>query len=255
MRAFVSTVAAAFLAVAIASAAIDRRDVEIKAPDGIILSGTYYWPVPDRLGPAVLLLHQCNRDRQAWNELATDLANAGIKVLTVDFRGYGTSGGEQIPGVTPQAQARRDAVMKEKGPGDVDAMHSYLVSQTTVDKSRVATGGAGCAVGPAADAAMRHKDVNALMVLSGAASDEAKAYVSQTPGLAVFGASGENETTGDTSKPIKDLVAASRHPQSTVKTYTGFQPGVLLFPRFPDLEPAIVEWFKTQLVPAAAPTK
>ena len=250
MRTFVSTVAAAWLTVTVASAAIDRRDVEIKAPDGIMLSGTYYWPVPERLGPAVLLLHQCNRDRQAWNELATDLTNAGIKVLTVDFRGYGTSGGEQITGVTAQVQSKRDAVMKEKGPGDVDAMYAYLVSQKTVDKLRVAIGGAGCAVGPAADLAMRHKDVIALMALSGAASDEAKAYVSQASGLAVFGASGENETTGDTSKPIRELVALSKHPQSTVKTYTGFQPGVLLFPRFPDLEPAIVEWFKAQLVPA-----
>lgn len=255
MRTFVATAAATFLAVAVASAAIDRRDVDIKAPDGIVLSGTYYWPVPDRLGPAVLLLHQCNRDRQAWNELATDLANAGIKVLTVDFRGYGTSGGEQIPGVTVQAQQKRDAVMKEKGPGDVDAVYAYLASQKTVDKSRVAIGGAGCAVWPAADAAMRHQEVKALVALSGVASDQAKTYISQTPGTAVFGASGENETTGDTSKPIKDLVAASKHPQSTVKTYTGFQPGVLLFPRFPDLEPAIVEWFKAQLIPAAAPTK
>lgn len=251
MRPIVSAVAAVLLAGAVASAAIDRRDVEIKAPDEIILSGTYYFPVPDRLGPAVLLLHQCNRDRQAWSELATDLANAGIKVLTVDFRGYGTSGGQRIAGVTAQAQAQRDAVMKEKGPGDVDAMYAYLVSQKFVDTSRVAIGGAGCAVRPAADAAMRHNEVKALMALSGAASDEAKAYVARTPGLAVFGASGENETTGDTSKPIKDMVALSKNPQSMVKTYSGFQPGVLLFPRFPELEPLIVNWFKAQLLTGA----
>ena len=253
MRMLVATVAVALFAVAIASAAIDRRDVEIKAPDGIILSGSYYFPVPDALGPAMLLLHQCNRDRQAWNELATDLANAGIKVLTVDFRGYGTSGGEPITGVTAQAQTQRDAVMKEKGPGDVDVMYAYLVSQKLIDKSRVAIGGAGCAVGPAADASMRHKEVKALVALSGAASDQAKAYIAQTPGMAVLGASGENETTGDTSKPIKDLVAASKNPQSMVKTYTGFQPGVLLFPRFPELEPLVVNWLKAQLLTDTPP--
>ena len=255
MRTFISTVAAVFLALAITTAAIDRREVEIKTLDGVMLAASYYLAAPDRLGPAMLLLHQCNRDRQAWNELASDLANAGIKVLTLDFRGYGTSGGEQITGVNAQAQAQRETVMKEKGPGDVDAAFAYLISQKTVDKSRVAIGGAGCAVAPAADAAMRHKEVIALMVLSGAATDQARAYISQTPGLAVFGASGENETTGDTSKPIKDIVAASKNPQSTVKTYPGFQPGVLLFSRFPDLEPLIVNWLTTQLVSATPPTK
>jgi dienelactone hydrolase len=255
MRTFISTVVVVFLVLSVATAAIDRREIELKAPDGVMLSASYYLPAPDRLGPAMLLLHQCNRDRQAWNELASDLATAGIKVLTLDFRGYGTSGGDQITGVNAQAQAQRETVMKEKGPGDVDAAFGYLLSQKTVDRSRVAIGGAGCAVAPAADAAMRHKEVIALMVLSGAAGDQARAYVSQTPGLAVFGASGENETTGDTSKPIKDIVAASKNLQSTVKTYPGFQPGVLLFSRFPDLEPLIVNWLKTQLVSATPPTK
>ena len=45
--------------------------IEIKAPDGVNLKGTYV--SPGRPGPAVLLLHQCNMDRHAWDSLAQDL--------------------------------------------------------------------------------------------------------------------------------------------------------------------------------------
>jgi len=44
-------------------------------------------------GPGVMLFHQCNRDRKMWEELAPRLVAAGLNVLTLDFRGYGDSGG------------------------------------------------------------------------------------------------------------------------------------------------------------------
>ena len=50
-----------------------------------------------RSGPAMLLLHQCNMDRHAWDGLAKDLADAGVHVLTLDFRGFGESGGDRLP--------------------------------------------------------------------------------------------------------------------------------------------------------------
>jgi hypothetical protein len=40
-----------------------------------------------------MLFHQCNRDRTMWEELAPRLVAAGLNVLTLDFRGYGDSGG------------------------------------------------------------------------------------------------------------------------------------------------------------------
>ena len=82
MKALVSTVVAVLLtAIAVFAAGIDQKDIDIKASDGINLRGTYYWPVPDKLGPAVLLLHQCPPVpgfRHAWTELATDLTGAEI---------------------------------------------------------------------------------------------------------------------------------------------------------------------------------
>jgi alpha-beta hydrolase superfamily lysophospholipase len=41
----------------------------------------------------VLLFHQTNRERKAWNDVAAQLAMAGINTLTLDMRGFGESGG------------------------------------------------------------------------------------------------------------------------------------------------------------------
>src|SRR5215472_12012930 len=116
-----------------ASAATQKTDVDIKAADGVVLKGTYF--SPGRTGPAMILLHQCNMDRHAWDGLAKDLAESGLHVLTVDFRGYGDSGGDRL---TDAAQRR--AMVQQKWPGDVDAAYAFLTSQKGVDKMRLAAG-------------------------------------------------------------------------------------------------------------------
>src|SRR5436309_13924245 len=65
------------------------RVVDLTAPDGTSLKGTYF--AAGKPGPGVLLLHQCNRQRKVWDDLATRLAAAGINVMTLDLRGYGES--------------------------------------------------------------------------------------------------------------------------------------------------------------------
>jgi hypothetical protein len=40
-----------------------------------------------------LLLHQFNRTRKDWADLARQLAAAGINTLPLDMRGFGESGG------------------------------------------------------------------------------------------------------------------------------------------------------------------
>ena len=95
------------------AADVQKKDVDIKASDGIVLKASYF--SSGRPGPAMLLLHQCNMDRHAWDGLAKDLADAGFHVLTVDYRGYGDSGGERLTDA-----AERRAVTQQKWPGDVD---------------------------------------------------------------------------------------------------------------------------------------
>jgi dienelactone hydrolase len=221
------------------SAASQKRDVDIHAVDGINLKGTYY--SPGSPGPAILLLHQCNMDRHAWDGLASDLADAGFHVLTIDYRGFGESGGEKYK----DADQRR-AAMQQKWPGDVDVAYSYLVVQKGVDKSRIAAGGASCGVTQSSDLAARHHEIKALMLLSGTASDAAKAYLAASPALAVFGAASEGDTGA--ARGIKEAVESSKNPRSTLKMYSGNEHGVPMFAKNSDLEPMIVSWLKAQLI-------
>src|SRR5271169_2344515 len=74
------------------------RVVDLKASDGTMLKASYF--AAAKPGPGVLLLHQSNRTRRAWDELAEQLAAAGINTLTLDMRGYGESGGAVSNGRT-----------------------------------------------------------------------------------------------------------------------------------------------------------
>lgn len=220
------------------SAEVQKKDVDIKTTDGFNLKGTYF--TPGRPGPAMLLLHQCNMDRHAWDGLAKDLAAGGFHVLTIDYRGYGDSKGE---GFNTPADGRK--VLREKWPGDVDAAYAYLMNQKGVDKSRVAAGGASCGVGQSSDLATRHHEIKALMLLSGGASDAAKAYIAANPEIPVFGAASEGDTSA--AKGIKEAVEASKNPQSTIKLYAGTEHGVPMFAKNSELEPMIVSWLRAQL--------
>jgi dienelactone hydrolase len=219
------------------SADVHKKDVDIKAADGVDLKGTYF--SAGRPGPAMLLLHQCNMDRHAWDGLAEDLAGNGFNVLTIDFRGFGESGGEKFSDPAQRAAGR------QKWPADVDAAYAYLTSQKGVDQSRVAVGGASCGVTQSADLAARHPEIKALVLLSGMASDAAKTYLAGNPSPPVFGAASEGDTGA--AKGIREAVASSKVPKSTVKIYAGTEHGVPMFAKNPELEPMIVAWLKAQL--------
>jgi dienelactone hydrolase len=216
----------------------EKKDMDIMTGDRTVLKATYY--SPGKPGPAVLLLHQCNMDRKSWEPLAIDLTNAGMHVMTLDFRGFGESGGEKI--TDPE---RRRAVMADTWPKDVDAAYTILIGLKGVDRSRLAVGGASCGVTQASAFASRQPDVKALVLLSGSASDAAKTYFSATPALAIFGAVSEDEAAA--TKGIKEALAASKNSRNTLKVYTGAGHGVAMFAKEAELEPMIVTWLKTQL--------
>jgi dienelactone hydrolase len=229
MKRLAFTVAATLAVTGALFAQVQKKDVDIKAADGVALKATYF--SAGRTGPGMLLLHQCNMDRHAWDGLAMDLAGAGINVLTVDFRGYGNSGG--------------DRAQRDKWPGDVDYAFAYLTAQKDVDKSRLAAGGASCGVTQSSDLAARRHEIKALMLLSGTTTDATRAYITATVGLPVFGAASEGDTAA--AKGIKEAVEASKNPKSTLKLYGGTEHGVPMFAKNAELEPMIVTWVKTQL--------
>jgi dienelactone hydrolase len=165
-------------------------------------------------------------DRHAWDGLIPDLTGAGFHVLTFDQRGFGATGG--------QAQ-------NEKVAGDTDAVYAWLVSRKDVDASRVVAGGASCGVTWSGDLAIRHRDLKALLLLSGGVTDAARAHFAATPALAIFGAAAPSRSDVD---DIRQAVAASKHPSSTTKVYRTGGHGVTMFDANPDLKPAIVSWLQ-----------
>jgi dienelactone hydrolase len=215
-----------------------RGEIAITAGDGVQLKGTLY--SPGKPGPAVLLLHQCDGDRTAWDPLATALTNAGFYVLTFDFRGYGESGAVNDP------QARR-ALMAQKWPGDVEAAFAILQAEAGVDRTRIAVGGASCGAAQAALLASKRTGVKALVLLSGAAGDDGLRYLSATPGVAVFGAAAEGDAAA--AKGIAAALGASKNPHNVLKIIPGAAHGIRMFATSRDLEASIVEWLKAQLVP------
>ena len=137
--------------------------VDLKASDGTVLKANYF--AAAKPGPGVLLLHQINRTRRAWDDLAGQLAAAGINTLTLDMRGFGESGGTTQEKLTPKERAQA----RERRPGDIDTAFQYLVSQPGVVGDVIGVGGAGgFGVDSAVQTARRHSvQVKSLVLLSG----------------------------------------------------------------------------------------
>ena len=205
-----------------------RSNVDIQAPNGALLKGTYH--SPGQAGPAILLLHQCNMDRRAWDVLTGDLTSTGFHVLTFDLPGFGETkaGGFQVAFIS-----------------EAEAAYAFLLSQTGVDKNRIAVGGASCGVDLAGDLALRHSEIRALMLMSGYVTGPAMSNIAAKPSIAVFGIVAENDPEG--AAGIKDAVRASRNPLSTLKVYPGSEHGVPLFAVHPDLKPTLLEWLRSEL--------
>jgi alpha-beta hydrolase superfamily lysophospholipase len=106
----------------------------------------------------MLLCHQSNRTRTSWDDVARQLAAAGINKLTVDSRGHGESGGKIEKQYWSQYWA-----------GDLDSAFQYLISQPGVARDVIGVGGAGwLGVHNSVEMARRHSAaVKSLALLSG----------------------------------------------------------------------------------------
>ena len=237
------------------------RVVDLKTPDGTVLKGTYF-PAA-KPGPAVLLLHQSNRDRKSWDSVAAQLANEGINSLTLDMRGFGESGGTR-------AESKRL-------PEDVDKALEFLMSQPGVDSQAIGLGGAGWfGVTYSVEAARRHtKEIKSLVLMSGEAGRDGLQFLHQAPQLPeLFVFSDEDEypptqdamkllyvTASSSSKKLVHYSAAEDAPwlwyetsdAGKVSAHGGH--GTDMFNVHPELLDIIVRWFTTTLIktPGHAP--
>jgi pimeloyl-ACP methyl ester carboxylesterase len=239
------------------------RVVELKAHDGTILKGSYF--AAAKQGPGVLLLHQGNRTRKSWDQLAGQLAAAGINTLTLDLRGFGESGGQSKP-YNRLTNAR-----------DIDTAFQYLVSQRGVKRDVIGVGGAGWfGVLPSVEVANQHTaEVKSLVLLSGETLQDGLEFMrqaSQLPGLFVVADDDEYPptveamellyiTASNSGKKFVHYSAAQEAPWLWYETFdiskvpANGGHGTDMFKIHPELPGIIVNWFVTTLMktPGHAP--
>ena len=229
------------------------RAVDFKSPDGTILKASYF--AAAKQGPGVLLFHQSNRTRKSWDEVAAQLAAAGINALTVD---------------TDPKRTR-----KQRWPGDLDAAFEFLVSQPGVNRDVVGIGGAGVlGVEDSVEAARRHPaEVKSLVLLSGETESlDFLRQASQLPELFVVADNDEYPPIVEAmellyvtaSSPSRKFVHYSASHEAPWLWYEPFDIGKVpakgghgtdMFKVHPELPGIIVDWFVTTLIktPGHAP--
>jgi dienelactone hydrolase len=236
------------------------RVVDLKASDGTLLKASYF--AAAKPGPGVLLFHQSNRTRKAWDDVAGQLAAAGINTLTLDMRGFGESGGKPNP--------LTDA-------NDIDTAWQYLVSQPGVKRDVIGVGGAGWfGVLPSVEVAGQHAaEVKSLVLLSGETLQDGLQFLrqaSQLPGLFVVA---DDDEYPPTVEAMELLYITSSNPGKKFVHYSAAQEapwlwyetsdiskvpangghGTDMFKIHPELPGIIVNWFVTTLIktPGHAP--
>ena len=223
-----------------------ERVVDFKTADGTILKGTYF--AAAKPGPGVLLFHQSNRTRKSWDDVARQLAAAGINVLTVD---------------TDPNKTR-----KQRWPRELDAAFEYLVSQSGVKRDVVGIGGAGViGVEDSVETARLHPaEVKSLVLLSGETESlDFLRQASQLPELFVVADDDEYPPIVEAmellyvtaSNPGRKFVHYSASHEAPWLWYEPFDIGKVpakgghgtdMFKPHPELPGIIVDWFVTTLI-------
>jgi hypothetical protein len=230
-----------------------ERFVDFKSADGTILKGTYF--AAAKPGPGVLLFHQSNRTRKSWDDVARQLAAAGINVLTVD---------------TDPNKTR-----KQRWAGELDAALEFLVSQAGVNRDVVGIGGAGViGVEDSVETARLHPaEVKSLVLLSGETESlDFLRQASQLPELFVVADNDEYPPIVEAmellyvtaSSPSRKFVHYSASHEAPWLWYEPFEIGKVpakgghgtdMFKVHPELPGIIVDWFVSTLIktPGHAP--
>lgn len=226
-----------------------QRNVDLTAADGTKLKATYF--STGKPGPGVLLLHQCNRDRQVWYGLADQLNAAGINVLALDYRGFGESGDVPREKATPQQVGAEQA----KWPGDIDVAFDYLISQTGVTRDAIGVGGASCGVDNSVQTAIRHPEVRSLVLLSGETDYRGREFLRNNNTIPVFFAYADDDEFPPTVIGVQWMYGITTNPEKKLVHYPKGGHGSEIFHAHPELMTAITDWYVTTLIktPGQAP--
>lgn len=227
-----------------------HKDIDISASDGTNLRATFF--SAGKPGPGVLLFHMCNTTRRSWEPVAVGLSQAGINALTIDNRGFGESGGPRFDQGTPEVKKE----LNDQWPADFDVAYQFFVSQTGVDKTRIAAGGGSCGMTNAVKLAEQHPDVKALVLLAGATDVKGIDFIADHPQIPIFtAAAADDEFNPQTLQIMKWYRDLSGDPRSKFSGFKDGRHGTEIFGPHPELVKQIVAFLVDTLVTSPADPK
>jgi len=225
------------------------RVVDLTASGGVILKATYFGAAQP--GPGILLLHQCNRQRKVWDDLAQQLAASGLNVLTLDLRGFGESGGKRPDQASSVQEANQ--IVNEQWPADVDIAFRYLQTQPGVDRGVIGAGGASCGVNQAVELARRHPEVKSLVLMSEGTDRPGRQFLHNSPALPLFLAVADDDPDPGVVELMQWLYDISPDPANKFVHYSAGGHGAEMFAAHKELPGMIVDWFNATLRNLPAP--
>jgi pimeloyl-ACP methyl ester carboxylesterase len=230
------------------------RSVALMATDGTQLTAAFF-PAA-KPGPGVLLFHQSNRTRESWEDVARQLAAAGINTLTIDERGYGDSSGKKED-------------REQFHQADLTTAFEFLISQPGVQRNAIGAAGAGwLGVDDSVETARLHSaQVKTLVLISGETLLPQLRFLRQASNLPALFIVSDDDEYPPTVEAMEWLYDCSSSPEKQIIHYVGPRApwlwyetsnaskvpatgshGTDLFQRHPDLPATIVDWFVTTLI-------
>src|SRR6185436_15059912 len=171
-------------------------------------------------------------------------AAAGMTALSVDYRGYGESGGTPHDKLANGELARQQT---ELWPSDIDSAFAFLSRQTNVTTERVGAAGGSCGVNNAVQLARRHRNVRALALLAGGTDRDGRLFLAADGAPPVFGAAAADDQYADFVKIMSWLVGVSRSSLSRLAQYPDGGHAAVMFTKHIGLADTIATWFAAVL--------
>ncbi|MEI6668340.1 MAG: alpha/beta hydrolase [Acidobacteriota bacterium] len=224
------------LAGAAAARAAEPQTVSFSARDGVQITGSLFLP-DKRPAPAVIVLHMMTRSRHDWDGAAPKFTEAGVAVLSIDFRRAGQ------PAIDAKGNDDlADLVL------DVEAAKAYLAARPDIAGSRIGIAGASVGANVAVMAAANDGSVKSLALLSPSLEyrnlrmEPALKKYGSRPALLV--ASSEDPYA---LRSARGMVAMGDGPRE-LRVLSGAGHGTTMLNRDQDLASALVDWFVRTLL-------
>jgi esterase/lipase len=223
--------------------------VHFKAEDGFKLEARYVSGGLDST-KAVLMLHQCNRDKDMYTSLAKSLASEGIHSLALDLRGYGGSTNEQyvkqeeeIDTITREKLiAHYRSMMENVWPLDVDAAYKTLVKK--VGSNNIAYIGASCGGEQGIKLSKKYQP-KSFIFLSAPMNETTISDFEKLNHIPAIIIAAQDDTP--TFNSSNEIFLAAKNKETRLLSYKGNGHGKPLFELDSNLEKMMLEWFKQYL--------